>query len=81
MKFHKIFIQIIKNCRVKSGLSQEQVAKAIRVPRTSYVQMEANNRKISLQEFERLCKYYGITIEFKPNKLTVLVTLKKVVTF
>lgn len=52
----------LRIAREKLGLTQEEAANAISIPRTAIVQMEAGNRKISTLELASLAELYGRTI-------------------
>lgn len=52
----------LRIAREKLGLTQEQVAESIKVPRTAIVQIEAGNRKVSTLELASLAEVYGRTI-------------------
>ncbi len=49
----------LKQARLQAGLTQEQAAEAIGVPRTALVQMEAGNRAVSSLELAKLARLYG----------------------
>lgn len=49
----------IKAARENSGLTQQQVAEAIGVPRTAVVQIEAGKRAVNSLELERLARLFG----------------------
>ena len=49
----------LKAARVASGLTQEQVATALAVPRTAIVQLEAGNRAVSTLELAKLAALYS----------------------
>ena len=49
----------IKEARASSNLTQEQVAKALNLPRTAIVQIESGNRSVSTLELAELAKLFG----------------------
>jgi len=49
----------LKDARIRAGLTQEQVAKALELPRTAVVQLEAGNRSVSTLELAKLAKLFG----------------------
>jgi Zn-dependent peptidase ImmA (M78 family)/DNA-binding XRE family transcriptional regulator len=53
----------LRRARENAGLTQETVADAIGVPRTSIVQMEAGKRAVSSLELEKLARLFGRGIE------------------
>lgn len=58
-----IFLEKIKNFRLKAKLSQEQVAGAIGVSRPTYSAIEAGKQKLDTDEAQRLAKLFGITVD------------------
>ena len=53
----------VKAARENCGLTQQQVAEAIAVPRTAVVQIEAGNRAVSSLELSRLARLFGRGME------------------
>jgi transcriptional regulator with XRE-family HTH domain len=51
----------IRQYREKAGLSQEQVAKRLKLNRVSYTQLEQGNRKVNTDELVELAKLFNIT--------------------
>ncbi len=58
-----MFIQKIKEFRIKKGLSQEEVAKAIGVSRPTYTAIEAGKQKLDLEEAKKLAGLFGIDVD------------------
>lgn len=54
----------LRNARVRIGITQDYVAKQLNVPRTSIVQMESGNRKITSDELSTLCDIYGLSADY-----------------
>ena len=51
--------QKLKTAREEAGLSQEDVAEKLGLPRPAISQMENGNRKVQALELARLAKLYG----------------------
>lgn len=49
----------LKDARTTASFTQEQVAKALKLPRTAIVQFESGNRAVSTLELARLAQLYG----------------------
>jgi len=58
-----MYIQKIKEFRLKKGLSQEQVAQVIGVSRPTYTAIEAGKQKLDLDEAQKLAKLFGIGVD------------------
>lgn len=52
----------LKNIRETLGITQEVAARAIDLPRTSLVQIEAGNRSVSTLELSKLARLYHVNI-------------------
>lgn len=52
----------LKSARIVANLTQDEVASALDIPRTSVVQLEAGNRAVSTLELARLAELYGRSI-------------------
>lgn len=57
------YASFIKILRTGKGLSQLAVAEKIGLSRQSYMAVERGSREMTLQEAEKLCELYGISIE------------------
>jgi transcriptional regulator with XRE-family HTH domain len=57
------YASFIKSLRTKRGVSQSVVAEKLGLSRQSYMAVERGVREMTLQEAERLCELYGISIE------------------
>jgi len=58
-----MYIQKVKEFRLKKGLSQEQVAQVIGVSRPTYTAIEAGKQKLDLDEAQKLAKLFGIGVD------------------
>lgn len=58
-----MFIQKIKEYRIKKGLSQEQIAKVIGVSRPTYTSIEAGKQELSLDEAKKLANLFAIGVD------------------
>ena len=71
----------LKEARAAAGLTQEQAADALGIPRTAVVQIESGNRAVSTLELDKLAQLYSRPIAsfFEPapaaSEEDVLVTL------
>jgi transcriptional regulator with XRE-family HTH domain len=54
--------QFIKDLRLARELSQEAVAKHLRVSRPTYVQIEQGERELTISEAEKLADFFGISL-------------------
>lgn len=57
------YASFIKALRTKRGTSQLAVAEKLGLSRQSYMAVERGTREMTLQEAEKLCELYGISIE------------------
>jgi len=53
----------LRQARESAGLTQEEVAQALALPRSSVAQMELGNRSVSSLELDRLARLYGRTLD------------------
>lgn len=53
----------LKSIRKQKGFSQEDIARILKIPRSSVVQMEKGNRNISLIEMNKLSETLGFSID------------------
>ncbi|MEO8637765.1 MAG: helix-turn-helix domain-containing protein [Candidatus Taylorbacteria bacterium] len=58
-----MFTQKIKDFRIKKGLSQETVARAIGVSRPTYTAIEAGKQRLDLDEAGKLASFFGIDVD------------------
>lgn len=58
-----MFIQKIKEFRIKKGLSQEAVAKAIGVSRPTYTAIEMGKQKLDIEESKKLASLFGVDVD------------------
>ena len=54
----------LKNAREAAGLTQEQVAKMLGVPRPAISDMESESRKVSAGELKQLAEIYKVSVEW-----------------
>jgi transcriptional regulator with XRE-family HTH domain len=57
------YASFIKSLRIKKELSQLSVAEKLGLSRQSYMSIERGVRELTLQEAEKICELYGISIE------------------
>ena len=57
------YASFIKTLRKDRGLSQFAIAEKLDLSRQSYMAVERGNRELTLQEAEKLCELFGISIE------------------
>jgi transcriptional regulator with XRE-family HTH domain len=57
------YASFIKDLRTKKELSQLVVAERLGISRQSYMAVERGSRGMTLQEAEKLCELYGVSIE------------------
>ena len=53
----------LKTLRVNKGLTQAQLADAIKIPRTTYANYEANKRQPKIEVLNKITEYLGVTID------------------
>jgi DNA-binding XRE family transcriptional regulator/uncharacterized phage-associated protein len=58
------YIGKIKEIRVKSGMTQEEVAKVIGVSRPTYASIEAGKQELSLEEAQKFVEHFNLSIDF-----------------
>jgi transcriptional regulator with XRE-family HTH domain len=61
------YASFIKTLRLKRGLSQAVLAERLGLSRQSYMAVERGTRGMTLQEAEKLCEFYAISIEELSN--------------
>lgn len=61
------YASFIKTLRLKRGLSQAILAEKLGLSRQSYMAVERGAREMTLQEAEKLCEFYAISIEELSN--------------
>lgn len=54
----------LREAREYLGLSQEEVAATLRVPRPAVTNIEAGTRKVEALELEQLAKLYGRSVDY-----------------
>ena len=58
-----VMATFLKKMRVRSGVSQEFLAKRIGVSRPTYVQIENGSRKMFVEEAQKLASFFGLSLE------------------
>ena len=58
-----MYMQKVKEFRVKKGLSQELVAKAIGVSRPTYTSIEAGKQTLDIEEAQKLANLFAIGVD------------------
>ena len=53
-------IELLRRRRIEAGLTQDCVARQLRVPRTWVGKVERRERRVDVVEAWRLCRIYGI---------------------
>jgi transcriptional regulator with XRE-family HTH domain len=66
----KDYYKLIKNLRLKGGLSQANIAEKIGISRSSYISFEQGKAELSLLEAVKLTDIFGISLEELKNGLT-----------
>lgn len=61
------YASTIKNLRKKGGFLQSVMAKKLSISRQSYMAVERGARELTLNEAEKLCNIFGITVEELAN--------------
>lgn len=62
MEDNDIIIERIRKLREKGKLTQDQLAKALQINRTTYINLESGKKKITLHELEAICKVLGTNL-------------------
>lgn len=58
-----MYMQKVKEFRIKNNLSQEQMAKAIGVSRPTYTAIEAGKQKLSAEEAQKLASLLAVSVD------------------
>jgi transcriptional regulator with XRE-family HTH domain len=53
----------IKKIREQKGLQQKQLAAEVGIPYTSYNKIETGSRDVTIEELDKIARYYGISID------------------
>lgn len=57
------YAKIIKDARIKRGLSQSQISTSLGISRPSFIAIEQGRKDLTLSEFDKLSNLLGITFE------------------
>lgn len=57
------YAQLIKNLRTEKGFSQEHVAQAMGVSRSTYTAIEAGKQPLDVEEAKKLASFFGIGVD------------------
>lgn len=66
----KDYYKLIKNLRLKGGLSQANIAEKIGISRSSYISFEQGKSELNLSEAVKLTDIFGISLEELKGGLT-----------
>lgn len=69
MKIQTSFGLVVKELRIKKGISQERLALDSNIDRTYIGDIEKGTRNVSLEIIEKLCTYFQIPI----SKLFIMI--------
>ena len=53
----------IKKIREQRGLQQKQLAADVGIPYTSYNKIETGSREVTIEELDKIARYYGLSID------------------
>ena len=53
----------IKKLREQKGLQQKQLALDVNIPYTSYNKIETGSRDVTIEELDKIARYFGIAID------------------
>jgi transcriptional regulator with XRE-family HTH domain len=53
----------IKKIREQKGLLQKQLAADVDIPYTSYNKIETGSREVTIEELDKVARYFGMTID------------------
>ena len=69
--------QKIKNFRVENKLSQDEIAKKLKMSRPTYIQVEKGNRELTISEAQKLAQFFGVSLEdFLADKKSSSIKIK-----
>ncbi len=54
----------LKNAREAAGLTQQQVAKLLELPRPAISEMESESRTVSVGELKQLAEHYKVSLQW-----------------
>lgn len=63
-------MKIVKYCkrlydlRIDNDLRQEDIAKILKTTKQNYGMYEKGKRKLSIEDLEKLCKYYNVSADY-----------------
>src|SRR5713226_7787094 len=61
----------LREAREAAGLTQEQVAKLLDVPRPAISEMESETRRVSAGELKQLARYYKVSVAWLTGEPTI----------
>ncbi|MDB5384380.1 MAG: family transcriptional regulator, partial [Planctomycetaceae bacterium] len=60
----RVLADRLREARKRSGLTQGQVSKMLKLHRPTITEIEAGNRRVSAEELTQFAKIYGVSIEW-----------------
>jgi ribosome-binding protein aMBF1 (putative translation factor) len=60
---YAVFLKVLREARVRAGLTQEQLAAAIREKQTFVSKCERGERRVDVVELRTFCRAFGITLK------------------
>ena len=60
---YAVFLKVLRDARIRAGLSQSQVAKKIGETQTFVSKCERGERRIDVIELRTFCRAFGITMK------------------
>lgn len=69
---YQIFLELLKKFRVKSGLTQDDLASAIEETQSFVSKCERGERRIDIVELRKICQAIGISLSLFTQELDEL---------
>jgi len=60
---YRVFLKVFRQARLRAGLTQVQLARAIRETQTFVSKCERGERRVDVMELGTFCKAFGITLK------------------
>lgn len=60
----KTYLEKLKDLREDRDLKQSDIAAILNVKQNTYSQYENGTRKLPIEEFRKLCIFYGVSADF-----------------